>query len=290
MSTIAPNLLNRTQGQFPISIATSLALEGLFGVHEDRPLPQGQPAPITKYGSIYINVRTLIRNVFGSIPSKEAYMAIPSHLSTIVFDEMQTIYTLCTEKGPTGFECHYYLPSYHDFPQMFPNANFRETATQKQQMYATIEQQTAALLLKHFKDNDLKVETPRLKLEGGSGNALMLSHFPIDILVSKHRRFDMLESHTGLIKLKSQLTNKLKLHKKEYPAVPFDIAMLQVFGDTADMFKPCDKKIIQTLLKISEKFNWTPESTKDRVLQTTKMASEPHLYDYLKLLYKNPVI
>lgn len=45
MSTLAPVLLDRPLGQFPISIATSLALEGLFGIHEEHPVASNKPRP-----------------------------------------------------------------------------------------------------------------------------------------------------------------------------------------------------------------------------------------------------
>lgn len=61
------NLLDidaRTKGQFPISIATSLALEGLFGILEDNKDPN---PPWPDYTDLIINVRTLFRNLLGSI-------------------------------------------------------------------------------------------------------------------------------------------------------------------------------------------------------------------------------
>ena len=63
------NALDRTLGFFPISIATSLALEGLYQVGEhadDHPALIDDAAEMEE---IWINIRTLARNCLGAFES-----------------------------------------------------------------------------------------------------------------------------------------------------------------------------------------------------------------------------
>ena len=54
---------SRTIGQFPLSIATSLAMEAAFGIYPDRPETK---EPILKYDTLWVNVRTIFRNIMPS--------------------------------------------------------------------------------------------------------------------------------------------------------------------------------------------------------------------------------
>ena len=56
--------INREQGKYPISIATSLAMEGLFGIHDNIP-PQSS-LPVTNCDAVAVNARTIVRNILGS--------------------------------------------------------------------------------------------------------------------------------------------------------------------------------------------------------------------------------
>ena len=55
----------KTQGKFRLSIGTSLAIETLFGINDL--VPASHPLPYTKYDYIFVNVRTLVRNLYGAV-------------------------------------------------------------------------------------------------------------------------------------------------------------------------------------------------------------------------------
>lgn len=287
MSVINPSLLARTQGQFPISISSSLALEGLFGIHEDHPVPKNQPAPWVGYEFLHINVRTLIRNCFTSVPSNVAYMLSAYEISEIIGEEISLIRNILTDKiTDKRFNFAFFLPSYENLDKVFPDANLRGLNTEKQKFYAALEDEVVRRLLSSEALEDVEYEAIQIRTTYGHGKALMLSHYPIDVLTAKYKNYEVLESHTGRIKKQYELTNKLKGAKDKH--LPFDVMTLQMFGDTADLFKPAPLKVRKVLLGIAEKFNWNETTTKDRILANIKMRNEPHLEDYVRKLYKAP--
>ena len=54
-----------TQGKYQVSIGTSLALETLFGINDN--IPPTDPLPYKQYSYLLINLRTLIRNMYGAV-------------------------------------------------------------------------------------------------------------------------------------------------------------------------------------------------------------------------------
>lgn len=287
MNTVSPALLNRTLGQFPISISTSLAFEGLFGIHEDHPVPEGKPAPWVGYEYLHMNVRTFIRNCFTSMPSQEAYTVSAYEFSEIVAEEIDIIKNILIDKiTDKRFKFGFYLPSYENLATVFPNAILRGVTTEKQKFYSALEDNVIRLLLTHPVLETTIHENIRIRTTMGRGRSLMLTHYPIDVLTAKYNRYEVLESHTGRIKKQHELTNKLKTAKTS--TLPFDVMTLQMFGDSADMFKPAELKVRRVTLKIAEKYHWNETTTKDRIIATVKMQNEPHLLTYIKALYQAP--
>ena len=74
MANPAFTLESREKGQLPISIASSLAIESALGIMEsDEPgyKPPASP-PLLDYDAIWINLRTLFRNLHGSMNRVDA--------------------------------------------------------------------------------------------------------------------------------------------------------------------------------------------------------------------------
>lgn len=289
MRQINPALLGRTLGQFPISISSSLAFEGLFGVHEDHPTPPGQQVPWVGYEFLHINVRTLIRNCFTTMPAQVAYGVSAYEMTEIIAEEITIIKGMLKDKiTDKRFNFAFYLPSYENLPRVFPDANLRGVTTDKQKFYAALEDNVIKKLLDHFVIGTVDHEAIQIRTTMGRGRALMLTHYPIDVLTAKYKNYEVLESHTGRIKKQYELTNKLKSAKDA--GLPFDVMTLQMFGDTADLFKPAALNVRRTTLKIADKFNWNETTTKDRIIANIKMMNEPFLEEYVRNLYKAPKV
>lgn len=286
MNSYNEGLHSRALGAFAISISTSLALEGLVGVHEDHPTPPGKPLPYVGYDYLHVNVRTLIRNCFNAIDTDKAYTCKAQGLADVVAEEMRIISTVIAEQIGGMFNHGYYLPSYSNLPSKFPDAILRGANTPKQQYYAKLEDDTLALLQQHPIMDDVVKETTDLRTAIGRGKALMLTHYPVDILLAKHKRYHLLESHTGRIRSQELMNNKLK--RCGLTQMPFDIMTVQFFGDTGDMFVAQPIKIRRTMETIAKKYSWNPITTQSRIEATIKMAGEPFLYDYVRRLYRAP--
>lgn len=289
MRQINPVLLGRTLGQFPLSISTSLAFEGLFGIHEDHPTPTGQPAPWVGYEFLHINVRTLIRNCFTTMPAQDAYGVSAYEMTEIIAEEISIIKGILKDKiTDKRFQFAFYLPSYENLSRVFPHATLRDISTEKQRFYALLEDSVVKRLTEHFVIGGVTHEAIQIRTTMGRGRALMLTHYPIDVLTARYKHFEVLESHTGRIKKQHELTNKLKTAKDA--GLPFDVMTLQMFGDTADLFKPAPLKVRRVTLKIADKFNWNETTTKDRIIANIKMMNEPFLEQYVRDLYRAPKV
>ena len=81
-------LSSRELGQIPVSIGTSLALEGAFGILEDN--HNANPI-INNVDVIYVNIRTLIRNMVGAIETEALHSVFPEDLAYILVNELTTI-------------------------------------------------------------------------------------------------------------------------------------------------------------------------------------------------------
>ena len=67
-------LAERELGNIPVSIATALAIDGLYNRHPDlKPMPK---LPASKAKIIYLNARTLFRNIHGAIGDNDKALAV----------------------------------------------------------------------------------------------------------------------------------------------------------------------------------------------------------------------
>lgn len=129
-------LAARAVGQFPVSIATSLALEGAFGIYPERPVVN--PPPIKQYQEVWINVRTLMRNLLGSLPQdvQDKFMpgwfllAIPQELSFIESEILRRT------EGMVRTVCYY--ADHSDLKRVLPGALPKVSNTPKQKFQSTL--------------------------------------------------------------------------------------------------------------------------------------------------------
>lgn len=82
------NSSERTVGQFPLSIATSLAFEGAIGIHPDNP---NTGAKLSEFKEVWVNARTLFRNFYNAIGRVNFDMTDMSDVVSQYIEEMRTI-------------------------------------------------------------------------------------------------------------------------------------------------------------------------------------------------------
>lgn len=264
----------RKLGWFGASIGTSLAFErisntGEFQENEGAPLIQDME-------SIWINLRTLIRNANNAVESQDQIYLTGQQLSEAVAEDWDAINNAVAEVNP-NCELRLYLCTYEGINAEFPNANFRNNRTTKQLSYETVERDVISYFLDNYSEELLKF---KWQLSGSKGCVLM-THLPLDLVsYPKFPSLKLLESHTGAVKERRHWHTKMNI-KKDGPVIPFCRSMLVIFGDSS-MFSPQPIKARKTLLEISSKNQWHPLTTMAKIEQDVKLAHEPHLLDFIK--------
>ena len=98
----------RDMGELPISIATSLSLQALYNNHPDRK-PEKQ-LPVLKADVLYINVRTLLRNIMTSTANEKIVEVKARDYLIALKDELTDIGNyLSNQENP--IKVYFYLPT-----------------------------------------------------------------------------------------------------------------------------------------------------------------------------------
>lgn len=274
---MSPISVDRKYGVYPISIAGSLAMEGLLhtGEFADR---QGE-LHISEFQALYLNLRTLFRNAFYAFEEHRERLT-PEVLKTCIEEDIENIYATAKSVAPS-MVCVFYLCEYKKANKEFPKGDFRNANTPNQVFYNSLEQDVYKMfLLEQPRREDFQVFDVYPE---GNKDTLLLTHYPADLLaVKRFPKLALLESHTGEVKTQLQWNSKL-YNKPE--RIPFTKGFLLLFGDNV-MFHPQDRKIRNVVLKVAEKYSWHADTKPDRVDNCLRLANEPHVIAYLRELNK----
>lgn len=262
-------LSNRVVSAFPLSIATSLALESIFysptpSFDPDRKIPQ--KVDISNYDEFWINLSTLFRNIMGALNKDDSNRVGASGLSETLAFEMETIESIVKNEGKGRVKLVFYACEYKDATSAskHPYAIFRQDATDKQKIYRDLHNKTIARLLKDRESSSsLKILNSTLKPDHHC-KALVLTHIAYDLLSYKNfTTLDLIESHTGVLKPRAMWYTKLH-DGKELNFIPFNEGFLQIFGDS-EHFKPFDIRVRRALVEIAKTHSWTQVTTLTKI-------------------------
>ena len=253
-------IARRAIGQFPISIATSLALEAACGIYPDREVDK---APILEYEELWINLKTLYRNFMGSLDKDTANGVFPQNIAETVSEEMEHIKNITNEYSKGRTTVIFYVSNYANMESVYKLVGvIRKDNTDKQKEFTAIGNQTIEILLKSHEGGVLVFER-KLKPKHKK-TVLILTHIPYDLL--SHHSFTklvLLESHTGKIKSQSEWYTKY-LNGNELSMIPFREDFIQVFGDK-ETFRPFDLSVRVELIEIATKYHWSAITTRDKL-------------------------
>jgi len=250
----------RATGQFPISIATSLAIEAALGIFPERPVAD---APIGHYEELWINLRTLFRNLYGAFDKGVADTVTIETYAEALNDEMAQIHEIITGKTNGLTRVIYYVSDYADMDKKYPYAVIRRDSTPKQKMFTAMMRDSIELLLKmHPKGN---IRTVRLKLKPEhKTKAMIITHIAYDLVsYSDFKELVLLESHTGHIKERGQWASKY-YEGTSLSMIPFREDLLQIFGDK-EFFRPADIKLRKEIIDVATKYRWGPTTTTEKI-------------------------
>lgn len=259
--------IQREFGELPITFSTSNAIANFLGSNKN--FVSNKPNPVTECDGIWINVKTLARNILSAL-DKEAKAKLPhTEYAAIVHEELEVIFS-SMEKYP-NCKLVIYLPSYKSLAIYYPKGNLFEPKTELQKASQKLDELIFQAIV------DLKNVLPGYVIESdvmfpplGHKRVAVLTHYPADLIhFPPGTEVLLLESHTGFIKPKFQWYTKLRNGSSLYK-IPFDRAMLQVFGDKSNMFNPVKPDLRRIITEVSEQANWTQFTTRDKIIDTVK--------------------
>lgn len=279
-------LVTRMVGQYPVSIATSLALEGAFDIYPDR--PQLGYIPIKKFDMLLINVRTLYRNIMGSLSKNDIKKVIPPQIMACIVDEIDMITSIVTSETDNRVSVIFYYSNYDGLETKYKYAQIRRDTTDLQKEYTAIHNQTIKLLLDYNKKSpisNLKLFNLDIDLEIQK-DVLILTNYAYDLTFKrKFRRLSLLESHSGKVKEESQFYTKFHDGNK-LCQIPFRIEMLQIFGDST-IFKPLSLELRKEILEIANKYNWSTVTTKMKIQYGIDHILNPYAKEIVRAIMHN---
>lgn len=273
------NLIEREVGKIPVSIGTSLAFEGYLGVHQNQPR---QPIDVKSVKEIWINLRTLARNLWQAVPTAEVSNINPATAVDVLMQEVQTIPVALAQQGARA-KVHFYITGKDSMKWTFPRAEFKQARTPKQMAYEVYERYTSIELYRRMKDEGMEVILIERNPPKSDGTVALLTHYPSDLLWKEHfNRLLLLESHTG--KLKPWNLWYTKLHNvTDATPMPFNKFTLQVFGDSVDIISQ-PRNIIGQLRQLAIDKKWSPVTSDAKTYHDIQSSGSKELKEaYAKL-------
>lgn len=266
----------RILGQYPLSIATSLAIEGIMGVHPDNPV--GKHA-LQDFDTVWVNLKTLYRNFYNAHDKEFVDKISAEEQALYLSQEMDSLKTVVSSESDKRTKVRFYLPDYDKVSRRYRHALMRVDHTPKQLAFANAMVAVIKLILEHRKDEIML--TSDVIVDQIGGRVLMITHYPLDLTTRAFNVVALLESHTGIVKTREMWYTKY-YNGKELVGIPFTAALLSIFGDN-DMFRPMPIQYRRTLIELSEKYHWNFLTTKDKILYGLSTLKDKMLSEQLRL-------
>lgn len=267
-------LADRVMGRFPLSIATSLAIEGAIGEHEEHPTGKNE---LVLYNQIWVNIKTIFRNLYNSV-DRELIETVP-HVALYEQIEVETDqFRRIIESETQGqMDVIFYVSDYAGMERAYPYAHLRGDTTPLQKTYTSAMIGSLAPYVRNHQD-DLK--TFRLKISGSPvGKTMILTHYALDLTAKGFKELVLLESHTGTVKHRNQWYTKY-LNGSTIPTIPFNEGFMQVFGDK-EHFRPMSIGIRKAILNLAEERNWSQVTTLEKIKFDIDLMKDHFLKDNL---------
>lgn len=278
MLNVGP-LADRVMGRFPLSIATSLAIEGAIGEHPDRPTGKNE---LVQYDEIWVNVKTLFRNLYNAVERDKVQSISKQDFYDNLEVEVDQLRRVIESETQGRMKVVFYICDYAGMEITYHNAILRGDTTPTQKAYTDA---MIAALLPFVKNHQDDLKTYRLKITDGSQNkVLLLTHFPIDLFSKAFRNMALLESHTGAVKERHQWYTKY-LDGKNLPQIPFMEGLMLVFGDK-EHFRPMSIGVRKAILDLANDHKWSQATTLDKVRYSISTLKDHFLRDQLRQILR----
>ena len=260
----------RERGKIPLSIGTSLAFESLLNIHDDL---KHKVEPYRNVEVIWINVKTLFRNLWGAIPRLRHDLVSDMQLAEALMFEIEMIKDVCRNEC-NGVEVVFYTPNYYDLEHINKEVLLKLDNTELQKNYTKRMLNTLQIVLKKYNAH-LNPDIPSDKkqmirifknqiTDRETRKAFIITSYAYDL--TAYRKFSnlkLLETHTGAIKGRELWYTKYENHNA-IPPMPFRLDLLTILGDKT-LFRTKVPKFRQTIIELAKEHRWTPLTTADKI-------------------------
>lgn len=259
----------RAVGQYQLSIATSLAIESLMGIH---PEIQVSTPPVEEYTELWVNLRTLFRNFMGAL-HKDAYTQVhPVEIGEALIYECDAIKNIVEGGSRNKTRVVFYMSKYKDFAIKYPHAELRSDTKPRQIDYTNLQDKSLQVVIasnpEGFLVFDRKLKTTVQR------NTAIITHIAYDLLSRyQFHSLTLLESHTGAFKTPDMWYTKY-YNGKEIPFIPFREPLLQVFGDS-EHFRPLGIRLKRDVVELAKEFRWSSVTSIDRIKSNVETMRNP---------------
>ncbi len=268
---------DRTTSSFGLSIGTAIFMENIFGMDNNSydNLRKYVPINIDTYKYHYINVFTLLRNIYTAVDSKSLDIVLNNQkhknvILKVLYEEFEIINQLYNGKK---CEVVYFLPDYDKVTnKTFLNVN--KKISRKEQIYLNSKSLTKEISSEIEKMNVHVLEDTH-KLEKTNEKIVLTTHIIPDLLNYVYvKNLVLLESHTGVIKKISEFNTKY-LKSKQYDnlRLPFNEVLLRLIGDNLILEAPM-VNFRKEIGSISIDNKWTPVTTETKVVIDLKKNAD----------------
>lgn len=276
----------RTLSGFPLSVGTSLAFESCFEpvqptIDPDRKIPSF--IDLKDYEELWVNVGTLFRNVYNATDKTAIARILYADVCDCLVSEMDVISDLVNTYTFGKVNVNFYYSDYSDLTTRFKLGNLRLPRTANQFLYSKLYNDTLTFMASKSKTHKIRdISLYKSKFNGENKKAIILTHFPIDLLNSaKFKILDLLESHTGILKKEPSWHTKY-YSGRDLNMLPLNGILLSVFGDDHH-FHPQPKAMKEAILELAIEQKWNCLSSPREIVNGIKKLKDHALRDALLL-------
>ena len=257
-------LLERKTSGFTLSYSTGVAMEALFvprvEIFDEEHIAPERVA-LKRYDSVYINVRTLLRNILNACDYSSTQDVKPKELAQTLIEEIELIQSLFTNEGKSLIQPTFYDTNYQNFYRgKDPLYKLRAVSTPKQQAWF----KTLDTGLQEALSKGLRIVHSGSSLQSSrpGEKALVLTHVTPDLL--SHTNFssmELLESHTGKVKTRREWNTKYSsLGEEKFKSFPWTKQLLCYLGDKY-ILAPLSITVRRTILGVGKERRWSPTTS-----------------------------
>lgn len=264
MRGLTYQVAQREVGELPLSISTSIAFEAL------------RDAPKLATTQMYVNIRTLFRNLLSSVDSDIKHRADIPDMVPVLLEEIKFINEFVPTLQHGQLEVVFYHCDYSDIQRKLPVAKHRvlDDATEKQKLYHFRENGTVQQLVKRASEYNINIQEFHTEIRSNRSSVVLFSHSPIDLLFNDFKSALLLESVTGAFKPKSLWNTKLT-RGGNLPDLPFNKFTVQVFGDNNNYLYMQNGKIRNAVLEMAQKDNWNNTTNMSKIMSSISRLRDP---------------